>query len=143
MSDRPIFVDTNILIYAYSSQEEAKRETAMRLLVCGESITSAQVLNEFSNVMRKKFPSVYENVEASLREIEGHMPILPLTATMTHRAVAISKRYMLSFYDSLILTAASETQCSVVVSEDLQDGFVMEGVTVLNPFRDEGQAEVL
>jgi predicted nucleic acid-binding protein len=56
MSDKRFFLDTNILIYAYSRQELEKREIALRLLTSGEVVTSAQIPNEFCNVMRLKFP---------------------------------------------------------------------------------------
>lgn len=135
MNDKPFFLDTNILIYAYSSQDLEKREIALRLLTSGEVITSTQIPNEFCNVMRLKFPEHFAHVELALQEINNFLPILPLTFEITVRAVAVSKRYKLSFYDSLVIAAASELNCQAVLSEDLQDGFTLEnGLMVLNPF---------
>lgn len=135
MSDKPFFLDTNILIYANTNQDETKQGVAQRLVSSGDAITSAQTLNEFCNVLRRKFPDKFAEVEAVLQDIQVDVDVVPLTAEMTKRAIAISKRYLLSFYDSLILAAASEYGCSAVLSEDLQHGFKLEtGLLVINPF---------
>lgn len=136
MNDKRFFLDTNILIYAYSSQDTDKREIAIRLVTSGEAITSAQIPNEFCNVLKRKFPDKYVEVEAILKEINRYLPILPLTFEITIQAIAISKRYMLSFYDSLVIAAASEYGCQAVISEDLQDGLTLNnGLIVINPFK--------
>lgn len=135
MNDKPFFLDTNILIYAYSNQEPEKREIALRLLTSGEVVTSVQIHNEFCNVMRLKFPKHFAEVELALQEINNFLPVFPLTFEITVQTVAISKRYRLSFYDSLVIAAASELNCQAVLSEDLQDGFTLEeGLMVLNSF---------
>ena len=135
MSARPFFLDTNILIYANTSQDEAKKVIAQRLVTSGAAMTSAQTLNEFCNVLRRKFPQKFTEVDAILQDIQIDVDVVPLTAHMTHQAVAISKRHLLSFYDSLILAAASEYNCSAILSEDLQNGFKLEtGLMIVNPF---------
>lgn len=135
MSARPFFLDTNILIYANTSQDETKKTIAQRLITSGDAMTSAQTLNEFCNVLRRKFPQKFTEVEAILQDIQIDVEVVPLTAKMTHQAAAISKRYLLSFYDSLILAAASEQGCRAVLSEDLQNSFKLEtGLVIINPF---------
>lgn len=135
MSGREFFLDTNILIYANTAQDEAKQVIAQRLVTSGDTMSSVQVLNEFCNVLRRKFPQKFSEAEAVLQDIQVDVDIVPLTAEMTRQAVFISKRYLLSFYDSLILAAASEYGCSAVLSEDLQHGFKLEtGLVVINPF---------
>ncbi|OQX02342.1 MAG: hypothetical protein BWK73_43070 [Thiothrix lacustris] len=59
MSGRPFFLDTNILIYANTAQDAAKQVIAQRLVASGDAMTSAQALNEFCNVLRRKFPSKF------------------------------------------------------------------------------------
>lgn len=135
MSAKPFFLDTNILIYANTNQDEAKKTLAQRLITSGEVMTSTQTLNEFCNVLRRKFPQKFIEVEAILQDIQMDVDVVPLTASITHQAVAISKRYLLSFYDSLILAAASEYDCSAVLSEDLQNGFKLDtDLVIINPF---------
>lgn len=135
MSGRAFFLDTNILIYANTAQDAAKQDIAQRLVTSAETMTSIQTLNEFCNVLRRKFPDKFAEVETVLQDIRMDVEVVPLTVEITELAVAISKRYLLSFYDSLILAAASEYGCSTVLSEDLQHGFRLEnGLVVLNPF---------
>ncbi len=135
MNGRPFFLDTNIFIYANTSQDKDKQEIAQRLITSGESMTSAQGLNEFCNVLRRKFSDKFLTVETVLQDIREDVEVVPLTADITVLAVSISKRYLLSFYDSLMLAAASEYGCSAVLSEDLQHGFKLEsGLIVINPF---------
>jgi predicted nucleic acid-binding protein len=95
-----------------------KREIAIRLVTSGEAVTSAQIPNEFCNVMKRKFPDVYADVEVALREVNTYspiLPILPLTFEITIQAIAVSKHYMLSFYDSWVIAAASEYGCRAVI----------------------------
>lgn len=66
MSGRPFFLDTNILIYANTAQDAAKQEIAQRLVTSGDAMTSVQALNEFCNVLRRKFPDKFAEVEAVL-----------------------------------------------------------------------------
>jgi len=73
--------------------------------------------------------------QRSLEDFQIDVDVIPLTADMTKQAVATSKRYQLSFYDSLILAAASEHGCRAVLSEDMQHGFKLDnGLTIINPF---------
>lgn len=69
MSVKPFFLDTNILVYGYSSQDPSKREIAQRLITSGFAVTSVQTLNELCNVLRRKFPGAYANAEQILKEL--------------------------------------------------------------------------
>lgn len=135
MSVSPFFLDTNILIYANTQQDPEKQSIAQRLIASGDAIVSAQVLNEFCNVLRRKFPDKFSSVESVLLDFQVSVDVMPLTAETTKQAISVSKRHQLSFYDSLILAAASEYGCRVVLSEDMQHGFKLEsGLAVINPF---------
>ncbi|MDD5392464.1 MAG: PIN domain-containing protein [Thiothrix sp.] len=129
------FVDTNILLYRYSTQDEQKRAVATNLLESGQVMASVQVLNEFCNVTRRKFPDSFLHIEATLAEIQGFLSVVPLDATDTGNAIRISKRYGFSYYDSLIVASAGRHGCKVVLSEDLQHGMVLDdGLRIINPF---------
>jgi predicted nucleic acid-binding protein len=135
MNDKPFFVDTNIFIYAYSTQDTTKREIATKLVSSGKVMTSVQTLNELCNVLRNKFPATYTYAENILLEIKALLPAVPLNHETTEIALKISKRYQLSFYDSLVLASAIQHNCLSVLTEDLQDGFSLEdGLTIINPF---------
>lgn len=129
------FVDTNILIYRYSSQDEHKRAISARLLSSGECISSVQATNEFCNVIRRKFPVQFPNIESVLREIHALLPIEELRMEDTLSAVRISQRHDFQYYDALILACARRLGCQAVMSEDMQHGFVLDKtLAIVNPF---------
>ncbi len=57
MSANPLFLDTNILVYGYTGQDDIKRDIANALISGGQAMVSTQVLNEFCNTLRRNFPS--------------------------------------------------------------------------------------
>ncbi len=129
------FLDTNILLYRYSEQDLQKRPIAANLLESGKTMASVQVLNEFCNVIRRKFPAAYPQIDVTLAEIQGLLPIVSLDTIDTSNAVRISHRYGFSYYDSLILAAADRHSCDIVLSEDMQDGMILDsGLRIINPF---------
>jgi predicted nucleic acid-binding protein len=93
MHARPFFLDTNVLVYAYTSQSDAKSEVANALITIGEAMISAQVLNEFCNTIRRKFPNLYPQLERAVDELVTALPVAPLTLATTRSAVHLSQRY--------------------------------------------------
>jgi predicted nucleic acid-binding protein len=128
------FFDTNVLIYAVA-ENDPRGLRAEELLLSG-GVLSVQILNEFTEVARRKllmpWAEVAEAVEAFLVLCPSPLPI-----TMdTHVAArAIAEKLGCNIYDALVIAAALEAGCNVLYSEDFQDGQVIEGrVTIRNPF---------
>ena len=71
MSDS-IFFDTNIIIYLYSADEPEKRRRSQALLDARDGIISMQVLNEFSNTLRKKFKFEYDAIDSAIKELSSN-----------------------------------------------------------------------
>ena len=129
------FIDTNVLIYRYSSQDDRKRAIAARLLTSGQCVASVQSLNEFSNVIRRKFPAQFPGLAATLEDIRASLPIESLRVEDTLAAVDISQRHGFQYCDSLMLACGVRLGCQVVLSEDMQHGFVLDNrLTIINPF---------
>ena len=136
MSDR-VFLDTNIIIYAYSDDEPKKQEIANNILEEYESqITiSTQVINELSNTLFRKFKLGTEAVEAVVLELNDNFPIVDFNLQTQLKAIKIKERYQLQFYDSMILATALENGCNIIYSEDMQNGQIIEKqLTIINPF---------
>jgi predicted nucleic acid-binding protein len=134
-------VDTNVVVYAYDSDEPTKHSVAAALLERlsdeGRLVFSAQVFNEFCAVMmRPSRPARLTPSELAplLRELETTGEVVPITAAMTFRALDAMPRYGLSFWDGLIWAAAAENGVPVIYTEDFQDGRDIEGVRFVNPF---------
>ena len=128
------FFDTNILIYAFAAGDP--RSARAEALVAGGGVIGVQVLNEFTNVTRRKLRWQWEQIEAALAVIEELLgPARPLTAAVHAGAVVLARDHELSFYDALIVAAALDAGCEALCSEDLQHGQKFGSVRVENPFR--------
>jgi predicted nucleic acid-binding protein len=126
------FFDTNVLVYAFS--DGPKREPAREALAVG-GVISAQVLNEFTNVSRRKQKREWAEIEAALAVVRARFPeVVPLTAETHAAALALARDHGFPFYDALILAAAIEAGCDTLYSEDMQDGRAIGGLTIRNPF---------
>lgn len=131
------FLDTNILIYAYSEDEPKKQSVALQLLDSFEDhvIISKQVINEFSNILFKKFKLSSEQVENVLLEIDNVLPIVDFDLTTQIKALKLKDRYQFQYYDALIVATALENNCTVVYSEDMQHDMLIDGnLKIINPF---------
>lgn len=132
---RGVFLDSNVLVYA-ALQPDRRTAVAKDLLAQGGTI-SVQVLNEFANVARRKLRRPWPEIARALADIRAVCPApLPLTVATHEAALALATRHGFAFYDALIVAAALEAGCATLLSEDMQDGQVIEGrLTIRNPFR--------
>ena len=134
-----VFVDSNIFIYAYTSDDEQKHSIARDLLqdnvVNNEIIVSVQILNEFYSVMaRYKYP--HNEIKLCLNEIIEQVRVMPLELETIKQCLFIKEKYSYSWWDSLVLASALENDCEILYSEDLQSNQVIENtLKILNPFK--------
>ena len=134
MSVKPFF-DTNIPIYAFS-EDDPRTEVARVLLATG-GIISVQVLNELTNVLRRKLKFGWKEVKEALDALRVLCPSVTSIAPETQeKALQIAERYGYRIYDSLIIAAALAAKSTTLYSEDMNDGQVIENVlTIRNPFQ--------
>ena len=134
------FLDTNIFVYTFDRREPTKqarsRALVERALGTGDGVASFQVVQEFLNVALRRFerPLSDEQALRYLREVLDPLCSVFPTISLYETALSIHRRWRFSFYDSLIVAAALESNCRVLYSEDLQDGQEIESLTVVNPF---------
>ena len=89
-----------------------------------------------SNILFKKMKLTSEKIENAILEIDNYVSIINFTLTTQIKALKIKDKYKLQFYDSLIIATAIENKCTVLYSEDMQNGLVVENVlTIINPFK--------
>ncbi len=127
------FLDTNVLLYLLSG-DAAKAARAEAILLEG-GVISVQVLNEFAHVARRKFRAPWEAVWTSLEAIQANVSIEPLTLDTHYQGLKLAERYQLSVFDGLLLASANLAGCDRFYSEDMQDGMVVGGLRIENPFR--------
>jgi len=128
------FLDTNVLIYALA-ENDPRSARAEELLEAG-GILSVQVLNEFTSVARKKLSLSWSEITEAIDAFLLLCPS-PLGVTMElHEAArTIAEKYGYGIYDALVIAAALDAGCSILYSEDLQDGQRISGhLIVRNPF---------
>ncbi len=133
MSAAERFFDTNVLLYLLSSDTE-KSDRAEQLLSAG-GVISVQVLNEFASVASRRLKMSIEEIREVLTTIRAVCTVVPISEETHDEALRLAERYGLSIYDSLIVAAALIAECNTVVSEDMQDGQVLDRrVKIRNPF---------
>jgi predicted nucleic acid-binding protein len=139
MSDKS-FLDSNIFIYAYDQREPVKQSIADNLIrglaIGGDAVISYQVIHEFFNWALVKGPVKMPQDEAQRYLTVTFRPMLIVASSvaLVSDAIRIQDRYRLSWYDSLIVSAAQQAGCSILYTEDLQHGQQFGSVTVQNPF---------
>jgi predicted nucleic acid-binding protein len=133
------FVDANVLVYAFDASAGKKKAAAERLLArlwdSGDGRLSVQVLQEFFVTVTRKVAHPLSVDEASdrIREFAAWKVFAP-TAADVLSAIALQKHSKLNFWDAMVCLAAAESGCDVLWSEDLNDGQVVRGVRVRDPF---------
>ena len=134
----PVFVDTNVFIYAVDQadlrKQQAARDWRAELWKSRRGRTSFQVLQEFFVNVTQKALSSREDARAEVRDLLAWKPVPVNTITLEH-GWKIQDRYKLSFWDALIVAAAKQALCGYLLTEDLQAGQDIDGVMVVNPFR--------
>jgi predicted nucleic acid-binding protein len=139
MPEDRIFIDTNIIIYAYDVTAGKKHKTAGIILVdlwnSGLGVISTQVLQEFFVNVVQKIPKPISKQQAKeiVRDLLKWQVVIN-TGDSIIEAIDICSKPGYSFWDSMIIEAAIKGGAAVLLSEDLQDGQVIGGVTIKNPF---------
>jgi predicted nucleic acid-binding protein len=135
----PCFVDANVLLYSRDPRHRAKQERAHawleRLWREGRGRTSMQVLSEFYyNATRKLVPAVPpEDAWVRVRTYFAWGP-QAIDEPLLRRAREIEERWRLSWWDSMVVAAAQLQDCTLLLTEDLQDGAVFGTVVARSPF---------
>ncbi len=139
MSGDRIFVDTNVLVYAYDTSAGIKRRTARTILAglweSGLGVVSTQVLQEFFVTVTRKLPKAME--PGAAREVISDLlkwDLVVVEGSMILDAIDLHRKHGYSFWDSLIVTAAGKAGCALLLSEDLASGHSIGGITIRNPF---------
>ena len=132
------FLDTNLLVYAQTSDPKA---AAARQAILAGGVISVQVLNEFAAVLRRKFKRDWEEIAQAVADVRITLdPVRPISVE-THAAAAnLARRHGFSFCNALIVASALEAKCDTLLTEDLQAGRVVQGLTIVNPLASPGDA---
>jgi predicted nucleic acid-binding protein len=127
------FFDTNIVLYLLS-ENTRKADKAEAAIALG-GVISVQVLNEFSSVASRKLKMSYAEIRDTLSIVRALCQVQAVTINTHARGLDIAERYGYTLYDSMVMSAALESGCSLLYSEDMQHGQKIDAqLTITNPF---------
>lgn len=131
------FIDTNILIYTidnhYPKKKRISRELIAELFESNFGIISTQVMQEFYYTAVNKLKSDPKIIKELLKSFED-LEIVQISTAIIYSAIDCSTANNISFWDALIISAAESANCNQLFSEDLNNGQIINGVEIVNPF---------
>ncbi|MGB6057015.1 MAG: PIN domain-containing protein [Microthrixaceae bacterium] len=131
-----VFVDTNVLVYAFDRSDPYKQHAARGVLEGPDVlVVSTQVLLEFFVVVTRKLdpPTPAKLARAAVDEL-AKLRVVSADAALVQRAVDTSITHQMSVWDAMILEAAAETGCATIFTEDLSAGSTIRGIQIVDPF---------
>jgi predicted nucleic acid-binding protein len=139
-----VFLDTNVLVYLFDADAPSKQKRAREILDKqvrgGQALLSTQVLQEFYVTVTRKLASPLDEqtAEQAVRDLAS-LPMVQLDSALILAAIARSREDRFSFWDALIIQAALSGGAQRLYSENMQDGRMIEGLRIENPFAHHGR----
>lgn len=132
-----VFIDTNVLVYADDVDAGEKRDRAQAVLrdaiASGQAVLSTQVLQEFFVVATRKL-GVPAEVAQQKVEVLARLDVVVVRPDMILAAIDLCRLRRLSFWDALVIKCAASSGCTRLLTEDLSNGQIIDGVRIENPF---------
>lgn len=130
-----ISIDTNILLYALDDFYPEKQNISIQI-IADKPIFCSQCLSEFANVCLRKWKFPKSNVADLIKMYLQQAIYIPVSEKMLIRSAEIMNKYDFQLFDSIIISAAIESGCTILYSEDMNDGQIIEGqLKIINPFK--------
>lgn len=130
-----VFVDTNVLVY-FISAEEDKKVKAGEVIFSGQEVhVSSQVMSEFITVCFSKSLLALEDLTVLVDNFFESLRFSCVEESTIKKSLRLKKEFNYSYWDSLIIASALENNCSMLYTEDMQDGQIIDDkLTIVNPF---------
>jgi predicted nucleic acid-binding protein len=132
-----VALDTNVLAYAEGIDGTERRDIALdlvRKLPQQATIIPVQVLGELFNVLVRKAGRARHDAREALLSWRDTFSVIETSSEIMLTAVDLATDHQFGIWDAIIVSAASQAECRLLLSEDLQEGFTWGGVTIVNPF---------
>ena len=135
-----VTIDTNIAFYALVRGNAGTKEVCAKAILKEVHFLSVQVLNEYACAARRKLRRDWVDIERDLELLRyAVVEVRPIDALANREALRIAERYQLAFFDALMIAVALGNDATVLYSEDMQHGLVVDGaLTITNPFLSTG-----
>lgn len=132
-----VALDTNILAYAEGVNGAPMKQAALELvasLPAGTVLLPVQTLGELFNLLVRKAKRPPAKARSAILSWQDAFPLIETSAQVMLGAADLATDHQLAIWDAVILSAAAEAGCRLLLSEDMHDGFIWRGVAVTNPF---------
>jgi predicted nucleic acid-binding protein len=133
-----IFIDTNIFVYTLDKYDKNKQKTARKLIktiVENEiAVISTQILQEFYTICTKKLHLEPFKIKGYVHNYSENLEVVQNSSDIIERGIDISIISQISFWDALLVAAAEYSKCLEIITEDLNDGQIINGIRIRNPF---------
>jgi predicted nucleic acid-binding protein len=133
-----IFIDTNIFVYILDRYDKNKqkiaRKTLENIVENDIAVISTQILQEFYNICTTKLHIIPLKVKGYVHNYSENLEVVQNSSEIIERGIDISIISQISFWDALIIASAEYSKCSEIITEDLNDGQIINGIRIRNPF---------
>jgi predicted nucleic acid-binding protein len=135
MNDKRTFIDSNIILYLFTNNEKRKRFVST--LMTPQNLISTQIVNENVNVCLKKLKIGKDEAYNHGKNLLNTFNVVSIYPSTITDAFSLSIKYGFSFWDSLVVSAALENNCEILLTEDMHNGLLVnEKLRIKNPFED-------
>jgi predicted nucleic acid-binding protein len=131
-----VALDSNILIYAEIEPDSAKgmRSADLILRTARDGVIPAQVLGEFLRLVQRRFPASFEEAIKQALLYKSVFITPATTAATINKASELARAHRLQLWDCVVCAASHEARAKVLLTEDMQDGQILDGLRLINPF---------
>lgn len=130
-------LDTNLLVYFEDASDAGRRARALlQRLDPDRIVLPVQVAGELFNVLTRKSQMSSAAARQTVERWSGSFEVVGTTFEVLRAGIELASLHRLQIWDAIVLAAANEAGCGILLTEDLHDGFRWESVTVVNPFAD-------
>ncbi len=131
-----VALDSNILIYAEIEPDSAKgmRSADLVLRAARDGVMPAQVLGEFLRFVQRRFPASFEDAIRQAQLYQSVFITPPTTDAIINKASEWARAFRLQLWDCVVCSASAEARAKVLLTEDMQDGRIPDGLRLINPF---------
>ena len=120
------FIDTNVYIYYQSSDNFSKHKISEEAINYFDCVISTQVINEICSILTRKYPTPLSQINKFIKDIVNSTELIIITYPIITKALDLHGKLSLSSFDALMVVAAYEAGCKYLISEDMQDGLIID-----------------
>ena len=130
-----VSIDSNILIYAElePDSEKGKRSADLILRAARDGVIAAQVLGEYLRFVQRRVPAAFAEAARQAHIYQSVYLMPPTTADVINRASELARTHHLQFWDCVVCAASMQAGAKVLLTEDMQDGRIIDGLRLINP----------